>query len=184
MDNPCCILTQEQSKTFINGKEKEKYEFFLKATGLERIRDEICDSRTMIDTGYEAVRVSKATKLKKYDAMQALQKTYAALQALDKHEDEIQNCIAKIFWCDVEEAQHVVEEIENKKIMHDKNLQTAEAHLLVQEQKKDNIGSVDDASAIIQELVDEQKALEVEHVGVAKAYKEKAFHENECQFSS
>lgn len=30
VDNPCCILTQEQSKSFINGAEREKYEFFLK----------------------------------------------------------------------------------------------------------------------------------------------------------
>jgi structural maintenance of chromosomes protein 6 len=30
VDNPCCILSQEQSKSFINGAEKEKYEFFLK----------------------------------------------------------------------------------------------------------------------------------------------------------
>jgi predicted HTH domain antitoxin len=29
-DNPCCILTQEESKKFIQGQEKEKYEFFLK----------------------------------------------------------------------------------------------------------------------------------------------------------
>jgi hypothetical protein len=28
--NPCCVLTQEESKKFIGGKEKEKYDFFLK----------------------------------------------------------------------------------------------------------------------------------------------------------
>lgn len=28
--NPCCILTQEESKKFINGQDKDKYDFFLK----------------------------------------------------------------------------------------------------------------------------------------------------------
>lgn len=30
VDNPCCVLTQEESKKFIQGKDEEKYEFFLK----------------------------------------------------------------------------------------------------------------------------------------------------------
>jgi chromosome segregation ATPase len=29
-DNPCCILTQEESKKFIQGHEKDKYNFFMK----------------------------------------------------------------------------------------------------------------------------------------------------------
>lgn len=33
VENPCCILTQEQSKTFINGAAAEKYTFFLKVGG-------------------------------------------------------------------------------------------------------------------------------------------------------
>lgn len=181
VDNPCCILTQEQSKTFINGKEKEKYDFFLKATGLERIRDEIEESKIMIDAGVDAVRASKDTKTKKFEALAALQTTYNALLALDKHQDEIQTCIAKMFWCDVEEAQKVVEEIEEKKCIHDKNLKDAEALLVAQVKKKDNIGSVDETSAIIQELVDQQKDLESEYAEVVKTYKEKTFHENECK---
>jgi chromosome segregation ATPase len=40
-DNPCCILTQEESKKFIQGHEKEKYEFFLKASGLDVTSEEI-----------------------------------------------------------------------------------------------------------------------------------------------
>lgn len=30
VDNPCCVLTQEESIKFIQGQEKEKYAFFLK----------------------------------------------------------------------------------------------------------------------------------------------------------
>lgn len=32
VDNPCCVLTQEESKKFIQGQEKQKYEFFLKVS--------------------------------------------------------------------------------------------------------------------------------------------------------
>lgn len=53
VDNPCCILTQEQSKSFINGAEKEKYDFFLKATSLERIREELSQSYEMLKEASE-----------------------------------------------------------------------------------------------------------------------------------
>ena len=34
VENPCCILTQEESKKFIQGHEKDKYDFFLKVNTL------------------------------------------------------------------------------------------------------------------------------------------------------
>lgn len=30
VENPCCVLTQEESKKFIQGSSKDKYDFFLK----------------------------------------------------------------------------------------------------------------------------------------------------------
>ena len=32
VDNPVCVLTQEESKKFIQGQEREKYDFYLKVT--------------------------------------------------------------------------------------------------------------------------------------------------------
>lgn len=43
LDNPCCLLTQDDSKKFIGGSEKDKYEFFLKATGLHRTKEELLE---------------------------------------------------------------------------------------------------------------------------------------------
>lgn len=43
VSNPCCVLTQEESKKFISGAATEKYDFFLKATGLERNKAELND---------------------------------------------------------------------------------------------------------------------------------------------
>ena len=41
IDNPCCLLTQDDSKKFIGGSETDKYDFFLKATGLHRTKEEL-----------------------------------------------------------------------------------------------------------------------------------------------
>jgi len=40
VDTPCCILTQEESKRLIHGSAKEKYDFFIKATGLKLLHEE------------------------------------------------------------------------------------------------------------------------------------------------
>ena len=32
VDNPVCVLTQEESKKFIQGQEREKYDFYLKVS--------------------------------------------------------------------------------------------------------------------------------------------------------
>lgn len=37
VDNPCAVLDQENSKKFLQGSEADKYNFFMKATDLDRI---------------------------------------------------------------------------------------------------------------------------------------------------
>ena len=32
VDNPCCVLTQEESKKFIQGSDKEKFQFFMRVS--------------------------------------------------------------------------------------------------------------------------------------------------------
>eukprot|EP00629_Pelagomonadales_sp_RCC1024_P006092 CAMPEP_0119280384 /NCGR_PEP_ID=MMETSP1329-20130426/22507_1 /TAXON_ID=114041 /ORGANISM="Genus nov. species nov., Strain RCC1024" /LENGTH=452 /DNA_ID=CAMNT_0007280969 /DNA_START=188 /DNA_END=1542 /DNA_ORIENTATION=+ len=41
VDNPVCVLDQENSKNFIRGKAKEKYAFFLKATEIQDVLDRV-----------------------------------------------------------------------------------------------------------------------------------------------
>jgi chromosome segregation ATPase len=48
-DNPMNVLTQEDSKKFINGKEGDKYEFFLKASGLRKVKEELLVAKQEID---------------------------------------------------------------------------------------------------------------------------------------
>ena len=181
VDNPCCILTQEQSKTFINGHEKEKYNFFLKATGLERICEEIQESDIMVASTRETVAASKTTKQKKYAALEELKETYRTLKALDEYEEDIQTCIAKMFWCDVEEAKKVVEEINSNKASLENNLKTAEARLQAEEEKKNGVDDVVETERKIEDLIKEQKDLEASYADATKAYKDRVLHENECK---
>jgi len=181
VDNPCCILTQEQSKTFINGQCKEKYTFFLKATGLERVGDEIYKIREDIREAKDKFKASKDMKKEKHATLHKLETTVAALKALDKHEGEIQNCLAKMFWCDVEEAQSVVNGLEDKKREQLKNLRSAEKRLSAEEKKRENIGSIDESTAIIEELVLEQDELEKEFAIIARTLKEKTIEESRRQ---
>ncbi|CAN0514043.1 unnamed protein product, partial [Scytosiphon promiscuus] len=37
VDNPCSLLDQENSKKFLQGSERDKYAFFMRATDLDRI---------------------------------------------------------------------------------------------------------------------------------------------------
>lgn len=37
MDNPVAVLDQENAKKFLQGSEKDKFNFFMKATDLDRI---------------------------------------------------------------------------------------------------------------------------------------------------
>jgi chromosome segregation ATPase len=40
VSNPCCVLDQETSKKFLSGGEKEKYDFFARATMIKKLEEE------------------------------------------------------------------------------------------------------------------------------------------------
>jgi hypothetical protein len=50
VENPVCIMDQENSKEFIKGNEKDKYRFFKKATDLERVVTGIQESKTDLES--------------------------------------------------------------------------------------------------------------------------------------
>lgn len=56
VENPCCVLTQDEAKRFIQGKEADKYAFFLKATLLERTKEEIAEAEANLQKAREDQR--------------------------------------------------------------------------------------------------------------------------------
>jgi chromosome segregation ATPase len=91
--NPCIIMTQDTSREFLQSKEhKDKYNFFLRATLLEQIREEN-------DKAYKA-KVDKVTKrLEEAKDMESLKQ-------------EIKETVAKGAWASVVEAELVLDEAE------------------------------------------------------------------------
>lgn len=55
VDNPVAILDQEEAKKFLTGKAEQKYEFFTKATELERLDNSYADTKEEV---YEMKRQS------------------------------------------------------------------------------------------------------------------------------
>lgn len=97
-DNPMNVLTQEDSKKFINGKEGDKYEFFLKASGLRKVKeelhiakDEIGEARKNITLIENRLSIKKANKDKLKSELEQFQK-------LGEISAKIEMANAKLLW--------------------------------------------------------------------------------------
>lgn len=152
IDNPCCILTQEESKRFIQGQEKDKYKFFLKATGLERNLEEIEAVRAMIDEAEEEKNSAKPSIKAKDEVVKKLEHDLQELTKLNEHEDEIQRCLAKVYWIEANRCGDLV-------LQRQTAVEEAEAQLLQQQEalkvligKKDEIGSIELATSELDEI--------------------------------
>ena len=45
IDNPCAVMTQDTSRSFISSSPHDKYKFFLKATQLQRMREDLDEAK-------------------------------------------------------------------------------------------------------------------------------------------
>lgn len=114
VDTPCCMLTQEDSKKLLHGNNKDKFQFFLRATGLKMLFDTLgniimnlkdCKEQTEAHS-HELKEKNKILldwdmKLKKY-------------QQFGNLENQIKVFEAKTFWCDYNAyMENEVEEAEN-----------------------------------------------------------------------
>lgn len=113
MENPCCVLTQEESKKFIQGQEKDKYAFFLKATGLEQTLVELTESSSNLDEADKEIAKGLERLTGKQEAVNTLKQELVDLMALDKYDGMISDCLAKSFWCDVYHIKTVCDEFEH-----------------------------------------------------------------------
>ena len=107
-----CVLTQEQSKRFIQGNETDKYDFFLKATGLEltaqelqKIKEEVAQTQAFLEGGN-----SKLSN--KLDRVRVCKEEVERFRQFDKLEKDIRESIVKRFWVDYHMAEDTVRRIE------------------------------------------------------------------------
>jgi chromosome segregation ATPase len=108
-DNPCNVLTQEESKKFIQGAEKDKYSFFLKATGLERTRVEIGETGEVITATQEKLESTKDSVERKAGVAKMLERDLAQLDKVEGLEKSIKENEAKKFWVKLRDTELVVE---------------------------------------------------------------------------
>lgn len=108
VDTPCCILTQEESKRLIHGSAREKYEFFLKATGLRMIHEELTLADKMVEDARGRLDELRPTMdSAKQHRDECKQRVDEFLQ-LDHFQARIREETAKLYWYDVRVQEGVV----------------------------------------------------------------------------
>ena len=91
VDNPVCVLDQENSKHFIRGKAKDKYKFFLRATEIEDVMNRItrCTSaadKCISDAEHQRGKLESFARL-----AQNAQREYEEVMRLAKYDEEIRD---------------------------------------------------------------------------------------------
>mmetsp|Transcript_12716 Transcript_12716/g.12359 ORF Transcript_12716/g.12359 Transcript_12716/m.12359 type:complete len:1152 (-) Transcript_12716:632-4087(-) len=131
--NPCCVLTQEESKKFIQGQEKEKYQFFLKATGLEMTKLELGKVGENIMLSLKAVEKSEKDLINKKAKSNGLKLEMDKLMNLDKYDPRIRECQVSKFWLGVYSEEDILKELQTQLDIEESILNKAQKELLVAE---------------------------------------------------
>mmetsp|Transcript_10543 Transcript_10543/g.32464 ORF Transcript_10543/g.32464 Transcript_10543/m.32464 type:complete len:1185 (-) Transcript_10543:68-3622(-) len=109
VDNPVCVLDQENSKHFIRGKAREKYKFFLKATEIDDVQQRIARvnqaaSKCLSDAEHQRSRLEGFARL----YMQARDE-YDEVRRLAMYDEEIKNLKVTIAWVSVRGAERATD---------------------------------------------------------------------------
>lgn len=124
------VLDQEEAKKFLTGKEEDKYQFFTKATELERldrtyasIQDNIEEQREARDRALTALEGTK-------ENAKRLKKEWEQFQELDKLEAECQQARALCGWATHAEFSWELEAEKKNRAKHQKNLEKRQNELV------------------------------------------------------
>jgi DNA repair exonuclease SbcCD ATPase subunit len=98
VENPVAVLDQEEAKKFLTGKAEDKYNFFMKATDLERVDRTYAQTVDHVQDLRDSQEKIKDTLQINYDQVAELKKKWDAHQALDKMEDKVSELKVKLAW--------------------------------------------------------------------------------------
>ena len=129
VSNPCCVLTQEDSKKFIQASDFDKYSFFLRATGLQQAQEEYAQATELL--------MNTRQNQKVFDETLAIKK-----QTFDKAKDDLEKwslgetieydislTTAKKSWCSFYETENIVNNERRRIEGFSKDLADAEGKL-------------------------------------------------------
>jgi DNA repair exonuclease SbcCD ATPase subunit len=98
VENPVAVLDQEEAKKFLTGKAEDKYNFFMKATDLERVDRTFAQTVDHVQDLRDSQEKIKDTLQLNYDQVAELKKKWDAHQALDKMENKVSEFKVKLAW--------------------------------------------------------------------------------------
>lgn len=105
IDNPCCVLTQEEAKKFVNGQDQDKYDFFLKATGLARTKEELKDAKqNLLDCGKKKEKYEEDIQEREVEVGK-LKEELELWSNFDEEDNKIKQIRAQVFWATAYESE-------------------------------------------------------------------------------
>ena len=114
VDTPCCVLTQEESKRLIHGSSKEKYEFFLKATGLKNIFDELSVANSKLAEADLMCETHKPNLERSKRNRDECKRKLQEFSELQHFESRIRAEMAKQYWDDVRTIEGSLEQLKDE----------------------------------------------------------------------
>ena len=110
VENPVAVLDQEEAKKFLTGKAQDKYQFFAKATELERMDRSyanVVDNITELEENKKKVQDSLQSKV---DMVRKLKKEWEEYQILEKLQDKVLDYRVDYGWAFYQTVQEELNE--------------------------------------------------------------------------
>eukprot|EP00581_Thalassiosira_minuscula_P008708 CAMPEP_0183707658 /NCGR_PEP_ID=MMETSP0737-20130205/4176_1 /TAXON_ID=385413 /ORGANISM="Thalassiosira miniscula, Strain CCMP1093" /LENGTH=1232 /DNA_ID=CAMNT_0025935381 /DNA_START=12 /DNA_END=3710 /DNA_ORIENTATION=- len=152
VENPVAVLDQEEAKKFLTGKPEDKYEFFTKATELERLDRcyaSIADNILEQESTQARARDNIGGAI---DNTKKLKKEWEQFQEMDKLEVEVQEMRANYGWSVHSEFEVQLQEEMKKAQKFSKALEKRKAELVTAEQ---SVNVTDDEEIALKNKLDE-----------------------------
>lgn len=115
VENPCAILDQEDAKKFLTGRAEDKYEFFMRATELERLDRKYAATIDMVsDLDNQSTRLNNALQTYIDQASEA-KKRHKEFKKIEELENKKESCEELYAWSKFYEANgSLMQQIEER----------------------------------------------------------------------
>ena len=134
-ENPCCVLTQEMAKKFVFDKDSDKYGFFLNATGLSKLKDEMVAIETKIEETRDFTKRHEQMLEPRRETARNLHQQLAKLQEVENIAVDIKACDIKVQWVNYHKYSVKVNNIERELRKAEEDASKAEQKLSLESTK-------------------------------------------------
>ena len=173
-ENPCCVLTQELSKRFIQGTGRDKYDFFLKATGLEMTSHEIKRIKDLINETNAFLEGARGKLRGKKDRMQKADEEVRKYKQFDALEGKITECVVKQFWVHYQKNVDICDSLKKEVERKRKDLEKWQSELEDVHKQMIGMENFEEVEKEINELNEKHKQASDEVTRRVQEYKEKS----------